>query len=271
MNIRAILVNAAFGFSLLLPVYFGVVVVGVRTGLLDFRFGFGVLGVAIGPLLTLACLVLGALALVAALAVAPRQGVALATVAFLIPAMAFGLLLNVRGQASAAPPIHDISTDLSDPPGFSSAVHAARAAAPGSNGLDLAQKRVPTLGRFGTAEGRLSVDLQRESYPDIAPVQAPLPGRFAYDLARNTASELGWRITREEPADLWFEAEVRSFWFGFVDDIVVRVRPLEDGERSIIDVRSSSRVGVSDLGANAMRIRAFRDNLQQRLSRAGAA
>jgi len=267
---RDLLVKAAFAASLGLVAYFAGVVLGVRSGVLDFRFGFAVLGVTVGPILVLGCLVLGALALVGALAIPPRQGVGLGLAAFGIPAVAVALLLGVRAQAAQAPPIHDISTDLANPPAFSSAVHAARAAIAGGNDLDLATKRVPQLGRFGASEGRLSTELQRERYPDLQPIDAPLPGQFAYDLARNTAEELGWRITRADPAGLTIEAQVRSFWFGFVDDIVVRVTPVSEAQ-SRIDVRSVSRVGVSDLGANAKRIRAFRDSVNARLERAGAA
>jgi uncharacterized protein (DUF1499 family) len=64
------------------------------------------------------------------------------------------------------------------------------------------------------------------------------------------------------------EAEVRSFWFGFVDDVVIRVRPISDGTGSAVDVRSVSRVGRSDLGANARRIRAYLADLNRRLAEA---
>lgn len=266
---RDLLVRVALGVSLFLPLYVGAVVMGVRSGWLDFRFGFGVLGVAVAPLLTVGSLVLGAAALIAALAIAPRQGGVLGGVAFLIPLLALGLLLKVRAQAVAVPPIHDIATDLQNPPRFSADVAAARAAQAGANGLDLLNERVPKLGRFGAAEGRLITELQQEAYPDIEPIRVPLPGRLAYDLARNAARDMGWRTVRENPEQVWFEGEVRSLWFGFVDDIAVRVTA-DGAEASVIDVRSCSRVGVSDLGANAKRIRAFRQAMEERLKRAGA-
>jgi uncharacterized protein (DUF1499 family) len=77
----------------------------------------------------------------------------------------------------------------------------------------------------------------------------------AFEAALAAARAEGWSIDATDPENGRIEASVRSFWFGFVDDVVVQVSPAEGGSR--IDVRSTSRVGVSDLGANAKRVRAF--------------
>jgi uncharacterized protein (DUF1499 family) len=71
---------------------------------------------------------------------------------------------------------------------------------------------------------------------------------------------MGWEIAEADAAAGRIEATDTTFWFGFKDDVVIRIRPAEDGG-SIVDIRSKSRVGMSDVGANAARIRAFRDRL----------
>jgi uncharacterized protein (DUF1499 family) len=71
---------------------------------------------------------------------------------------------------------------------------------------------------------------------------------------------MGWEIIAADSARGRIEAVATTRWFGFIDDVVVRIS--EDGSRSRIDVRSVSRVGRSDVGANARRIRAYLDRLE---------
>ncbi len=251
IRVRDALVAVAATLSLLIPFYFAAAALGTRFGLWDWRFGFGALTLNWGPKILMIALALGGLALAVALLVKPRRGRALALAALLIPALALGYAAYVRAQAAAIPAMHDISTDLADPPGFSQAVAQARAAIPGANTLDLAAKR----GRDGTSYA----DMQRRAYPDIQPIALSREPAAAFAAAKSAAERLGWRITREEPEAGLLEAQARTFWFGFTDDIAIRIRATETG--SAADVRSVSRVGVSDLGANARRIRAFRDLL----------
>lgn len=268
---RTGLVRVAAALAVLLPVYFALAALGTRARLWSPGFGFGTLTVQLGPPLILLVFVVSLIALGFALFVKPRNGVVLAALAMVVPLAGLGGFLTLRSAASAVPPIHDISTDLSDPPGFSDPVIEARAAIPGGNDLDLADARVPDRPMFAPHGGARVIDLQRQAYPDIAPLFVPLPSRQAYDLAVKSAEELGWEIVQADPEALRFEAVQKSFWYGFIDDIAVRVRPGATPEESRIDLRSSSRFGVSDLGANAKRIRAFRDLAQQKLVRAGAA
>ncbi|MFQ6017822.1 MAG: DUF1499 domain-containing protein [Kiloniellaceae bacterium] len=141
-------------------------------------------------------------------------------------------------DAREFPAIHDITTDFDDPPRFV-AVLPLRADAP--NSAD-----------YG---GPVVAVLQQHAYPDIAPAVLRLPPDRAFDLAAAAAREMGWEIVAEVPSERRLEATARTFWFGFKDDVVVRITPDLDGSR--VDVRSVSRVGVSDLGANARRIRAY--------------
>jgi uncharacterized protein (DUF1499 family) len=126
-------------------------------------------------------------------------------------------------RAGSVPPIHDISTD------------------PKELGKEVAE-------------------LQRQAYPDIQPLRLPVAPNIAFERAKGAVEEMGWQIIAENPSAGRIEAEATTFWFGFKDDVVIRVAA--DGTGSRIDVRSKSRVGRSDLGTNARRIRAYFQRLQ---------
>lgn len=136
-------------------------------------------------------------------------------------------------------PIHDVSTDTANPPQFS-AVLPARAAVPNGNSTEYDAK---------TAE------LQRETYPDIAPLHLNVPASQAFERALAVARSMGWNVAASDPAQARLEATATTYWFGFKDDIVVRITPENDGSR--VDVRSLSRIGKSDVGANARRVREY--------------
>ncbi len=254
-------VRLALIAALLLPVYFLVAALGTKFGVFDWRLGFGQLTFVWGPRLVLAVAALALLGLLIAFFTPPRRGVISALIAVLIPALGLGYAFYVRQQAAAVPPIHDISTDLAEPPGFSLAVVEAREAVPDGNGLDLLTKRA--------GDDRLYSDLQREAYPDITHVSTGLaPGR-AFEIALALAREQAWQVNRDDAGAGDIEATAESFWYGFVDDIAIRVRP--DGSGARIDMRSVSRVGRSDLGANAARMRPYLQELRARLQAAESA
>jgi len=135
------------------------------------------------------------------------------------------------------PPINDITTNLEDPPAF----------APPS--------RVPAYAGFDMHYPADFVAVVREGYPDLETVEIRLAPGVAYARAISTARLLGWEITDEDPEAGRFDASQTTQFFRFVDDITVRIRPINSG--SLIDIRSRSRVGRGDLGANATRIREF--------------
>jgi uncharacterized protein (DUF1499 family) len=151
-------------------------------------------------------------------------------------AAAPGLML--LDKAKSVPRIHDISTDLTDPPGFV-ALAEARKASP--NGLAYGGEKV-------AAE-------QRRGYPELKPLVVQTPPAETVQRAIDAARSLGWVIAGSDAASGRVEATDTTAWFGFKDDVVVRIRPEATGSR--VDVRSVSRVGGSDLGANAERIRKF--------------
>jgi hypothetical protein len=105
---------------------------------------------------------------------------------------------------------------------------------------------------------------QHAAYPDLSPALLPVPRPTAFALALQTAKEMGWDIVAADPEEGRIEASDTTFWFGFKDDVVVRIHA--NGGGSLIDVRSVSRVGTSDVGTNARRIRAY----LRKLNEAGA-
>ena len=109
--------------------------------------------------------------------------------------------------------------------------------------------------------GKEIADQQRRAYPDLAPLHLDAPPATALQRAAQVARAMGWEVVSEAPAEGRLEATDTTFWFGFKDDVVVRVRP--DGTGSRVDVRSLSRVGRSDLGMNARRIRSFLERLRR--------
>lgn len=138
------------------------------------------------------------------------------------------------------PKIHDITTDTHDPPQFR-AVLAARTA----------ENASPAL-----YEGAEIARQQRSAYPDIAPFDASLPPRDAFRCALQAAEAMPkWTILARDDSAGTIEATQKSFWFGFSDDIAIRVTA--NGRGSRIDIRSKSRQGRSDFGINAARIRAY--------------
>jgi uncharacterized protein (DUF1499 family) len=255
---RKWIVRGALVLSLLVPIYFLVAALGTKFGYFDWRVGFGELTFAWGPRVLLGTAGLGLIALLLALLVPPRRGIGLALVALAIPLLGLGYAAYVRSAAQDIPPIHDISTDLDNPPAFSEAVVRARAAVPDSNDLDLLNKH--------TRDGQSFAELQRQHYGDIAPVTTGLDPSRTFDIALDLAREKGWRIGRADSATGAIEATDRTFWYGFTDDIAIRVRPEGTGAR--VDVRSVSRVGRSDLGANAKRIGPYLQELRTRLDNA---
>jgi len=97
--------------------------------------------------------------------------------------------------------------------------------------------------------------LQRAAYPDVQPVQLTEAPGVAYTRALRAAESMGWTIVAADSLEGRIEATATTTWFGFKDDVVIRLRAEGAGTR--LDVRSVSRVGRSDVGANAARIRAY--------------
>lgn len=214
---------------------------GTRLGLWDFRTGFSLLRwAAYGAIATM---ILAVIAIFHARPGGPRRGFALAFAALLFAIIVFAIPWQQSRTAQSVPPIHDITTDTDNPPQF---IAIAPLRADASNPVEY--------------EGAEIARQQREAYPDLRPVLLELPMDRAFQRALDTAEDQGWEIVEANPNEGRIEATDRTFWFGFYDDVVIRLTPV-DG-RTVVDVRSKSRVGRSDVGANARRIRGYIEDLQ---------
>jgi hypothetical protein len=140
--------------------------------------------------------------------------------------------------------IHDITTDTGNPPAFV-ALASARQAAPNGS----------------VYKGDEIADRQRKAYPDVTALKSDLAPQVLFAKAEGVARAAGWEIAAAEPNEGRIEATDTTLIFGFKDDIVIRIRPAGNG--SVLDMRSMSRVGVSDLGVNAKRILEFEAALQK--------
>lgn len=242
-------VKTVWVLALLLPVWFLVAALGTKFGLLDWRIGFGLMVFRLGGLLLMGVLVLAIAGLLMALLVKPRKGWGRALVAVIIPALALGFAASVMSKAKDIPPIHDIATDIQDPPAFSKAVIDARAAIAGGNPIAPMNVAVPAL------KGKTVGELGKAANPDLAPLALSQSVPDATKLVAEVAKAEGLTVT--STGDGVVEAVAETFWFGFKDDVVFRIRPAATGTGSVVDIRSTSRVGMSDLGANGKRIGAL--------------
>jgi len=244
MLVRAASLTARVGLALTVVGALSLLLsgVGTRWDWWDYRTGFLILrwtlygGVAI-IVVAVAGLILGLLA---------RTGRSLlvSLVTLVLLAAVAAVPVGALRSAGRVPPIHDITTDLDDPPRFV-AVLPLRQGAP------------------NTAEyaGAALAAQQRAGYPGLASVRFAAPPDQVFARAVEVARGLGWQIVAAVPAEGRLEATDRTRWFGFRDDVVVRV--VAEGTGTRVDVRSVSRVGRSDLGTNARRIRRFEEALER--------
>ena len=196
---------------------------GTRAGLWPFPVGFGMFAGALFVGLAAAGAALVGLAL-------PRlraRSMPLLAAALVLGAASAAVPLDFVRRVKALPYINDITTDTEHPPQFSSPK--------------------PYESHFG--------ELQRIGYPDLAPLELAAAPKQAFAQAAATARAQGWDITALDEGAGRIEAVVTTRWFGFKDDVVIRIMPAGAGSR--IDMRSKSRVGRSDVGTNARRIREF--------------
>lgn len=217
---------------------------GGRLGLWEPIVGFGLYRTYLNPLGAVIA-GLGVLAVVIHALRKERSGVVAGAVATVIGlACLTPLIAGTLNPKPRAAPIHDISTDTVNPPAFEV--------------LDETRSGARNSLEYGGAEVAAA---QAASYPDIAPLETDLPPDAAYERALKVAEDMGWGIVAADAKRLRFEATARTSVFYFADDVVVVVTAQEDGSR--VDTRGVSRVGRSDQGVNAARIRAFQEQFNQ--------
>ncbi len=158
----------------------------------------------------------------------------------LVPALAVVVIfLGAASRGRGIPRINDITTDPANPPQFVKA-----------------QFEPSNLGRDLSYPGESFAAQQREGYPDLAPLKLSLPPDAAFAKVKSTAQSMpAWQVTREDDATHTLEGVESTWLFRFRDDFVIEVRPADGG--SVVQMRSKSRVGKGDVGANAKRIERF--------------
>lgn len=255
MTKRARFARLALVLSLAMIAWFAIAMFGAKLGLWTPITGFAKLTMVPAlPLLGLTGL-LGLGALIATLIRAPRTGWVAALIALAIPAAVFAGLGALRSQAASVPFIYDITTDTADPPMFSARLVKEREEY-GANALNPFDA---PLGQFekwkDTPEvaDKTTAQLIASGYPDLKPLVVEAEPDMALRAARQAMNTRGFRAVKLDEKAGTVEGTAEVFWYSFLDDVVVRVRPGAEGG-SVIDVRSTSRVGTSDLGVNAERI-----------------
>lgn len=213
---------------------------GTRWGWWDYRTAFLILQWAVW--VGLGAAVVSLAALVLAFRHQMRRAIVFGVHGLIVGVLVFGVPWYLVNEGRKLPPIHDITTDTDDPPAFVAVLPL--------------RKDAPNTAQYGGPE--LAAQ-QKKGYPDLGPALLPVPPRDAYNRALEVARKSGWEIVAAAAAENRIEATATTDWFGFKDDIVIRIKPTGSGSR--VDVRSVSRVGRSDLGTNARRIRLYLQQL----------
>jgi len=202
----------------------------------------------LGAQLAAVAAILGILTIIVA-GLCKRWGAVLTgAVAAVVAVTMIAMPVQMKQRAQTVPPIHDITTDMDNPPAFV-ALARAREAAPNAvdyPGVDTARQ-------------------QRAAYPMLRPITLMVPMAQVQTATRDLIAARGWQLAEASPTALeataiTLEATATTRWFGFKDDVVVRLTDTSDGVR--VDMRSASRLGKSDLGTNAERIQDFLEDLQ---------
>ena len=176
-----------------------------------------------------------------------------------IAGMMLGLLLLIYPaylgyKATKLPPISDITTDPDNPPRF-----------------DVLVRQRP--GDRIAYPGAAAAEMQQKAYPEAMPLQVNAPVKLTFDIALALVTKRKWHVADAHPPgagrrDAVIEATARTPIMGFRDDVVIRVSPNSEGAR--VDMRSASRYGLYDFGANAARVRSLLEDLDDAVGSAPA-
>lgn len=258
--LRKWLLRLSLALTIIAPLLFIVAAIGAKLGLWGWQFGLGTLSLKVGPLALMLGGAVSLLALLAAVFIKPRKGIVIAVIGLLVPLLAIARLGQMKSTVAKLPFIHDVTTDTQNPPEFGKVVMTERAAVKGVNTADYIGKKAPAKNAEGAAVQKLVSALQTKAYPEIRPLVLSEDRDVVFGEALATVKAMGWKIKREDLASGRIDATDTTFWYGFEDDVTIRLRDSEGGG-TIVDVRSLSRVGGSDLGKNAARVGEFLDRL----------
>ncbi len=219
--------------------------VATKTGLLNWKLGFGLLTFKGPPMIALLSVATGVIGLVVALMAGIKDLWLRAAAPLVVTLVVMGGFMGLKSVATSVPPIHDVATDWSEPLTFSEGVMASRGAE--SNPV-VADPLAPDKSRVA--------ELNAKACPAAKPAVLAEAPAAAYGKVKAALLSVGLTLVTDEPATGRIEAVATSRLYGFKDDVVARIRAKDAGTQ--VDFRSVSRVGISDLGANCKRITAIR-------------
>lgn len=220
-----------------------VLMLGNKFSALPFSVAF--LGFAIGLLLVIVLGFLGALVLVLSFGARfkPLRSNALKSISLGLSPIVM-LVVIVGPSGFSAPLIHDVTTDFENPPVFTKALEL-RSVQENSTDYD----------------SEILIPIQKDAYPALVPLLLQSEREVVFVKAVEIVEQRGWEIVAKDDSLFVIEAVVRSSFFGFADDVAIRISETDEGSR--IDMRSSSRVGQGDFSANAKRVQSFLADLEQ--------
>ena len=221
--------------SILAVLGFPIAVIGSRIGLYDFRFGFTILTYTVYLAIAVFVLSLIVMFIQRKSNKAGFKAARTAMVLSLIPLAVIGSQLFI---VKSVPPIHNISTDVVNPPQFDKVV-ALRGEGTNPIEYDIAKL----------------ADQQQAAYPEVKTLFTADTAALAHAKALKAVDSLGWALVNSDLEQGIIEATQTTALWAFKDDVVIRIS--QKAGQTAIDVRSVSRVGQSDVGANAKRIKKF--------------
>ena len=252
------LLTAALVLAIAPAVVILVGALGTKFGLWDWKLGFGAVmvrgpfGVGWAPALAMLAIAVSLIGVIVSIWVGSWKR---SLAALLISLATMGAFIVMGGQAREAPPIHDVATNWNEPLMFSDAVMRDRG--PEANPVVANPVLAADHPAFG---GKRVAEVNEQTCPAARPVLLKTSAEDAYARAKAALASEGLKVVTDDPATGRLEAVATSFWYGFKDDLVARVAPEGSGAR--VDMRSVSRVGMSDLGQNCKRIAAVAATIQ---------
>lgn len=240
--------------AIMAPLVFVIAAFGAKIGLFDWKFSLGVLSQKVGPAALVMTGVMGLTSLALAVLIKPRKGFFAAGLALVVAFAGMAKLGGTVAKVNRLPFIHDVTTDTQNVPQFTQDILTARAKVKNVNKVQYAGKR-------DSRDNELVSVLQTKAYPNVRTLNLSEDPKIVFGKAEAIASELGWKLVTRDVETGIIEAVDTSFWYGFKDDVIIRITQGDEGV-TLVDVRSLSRVGQSDLGKNASRIKSFLNKLK---------
>lgn len=273
----------ALALAILAVIWFMAAALGTKFGLWGWEFGLGkMIGnmrAGMGRFLIIASFVLSVVAVIVSLIRSPRKKPFLLAIgALLVSGLLFGRWMAFQLNALRLPPIHDVQTNWDAPIIPSEALVELREKEGAKNPI-LKSSTIPEFveANWPGMGGRLVSEVQEEAefnpetqkksknapYPNIETLALDVAPTKVFDATVRALSGAGLELVTQDKSNWQIEGTATTGWFGFKDDVMVRLTPSADLSATLVDMRSTSRVGLSDLGANAKRVRNLLDDIER--------